>query len=485
MKTLIIFFITFSITMAQTSEISNLYEDYGNYYEKKITKRWFNQHELFYVLDAYNNSQFFRMEQIGKSFQGREIRSYTYGNGPVKILAWSQMHGDEPTATMGIADIMNFLVTNDKYNDFRRFLAERTTIIFIPMLNPDGARVFRRRNAQDIDINRDALRLQAPESRILKEIHRKIKPDFGFNLHDQSPNNTAGKTNRTTALAFLAPAYNSERQINTVRGNAMAVICSINEELQKYIPGHVARYDDEFEERAFGDNFTKWGTSTILIESGGWTGDEDKQYLRKLNFISLLKAFGVIAEGTFHNKDYQTYEEIPENKRLLFDLLLTKINTKFEKEDYKIDIGINFERVPDTASGRIFFKGIIEDIGDLGKYYGHQEVSCENCYLEPGRFLPEEIAGADEYFSLNYSEALQNGILFANVLNISGIPDYPEFPIVPVASGIGFIPEIRTGLPANFIITSNGKTRFVVINGFLFNPLMGDVNLKNNIFVTK
>ena len=44
----------------------------------------------------------------------------------------------------------------------------------------------------------------------------------------------------------------------------------------------MGRYSDEFEPRAFGDNIQKWGTNTILIESGGIFGDEEKQYLRKL-----------------------------------------------------------------------------------------------------------------------------------------------------------------------------------------------------------
>ena len=43
------------------------------------------------------------------------------------------------------------------------------TIRAIPMLNPDGAEVFRRRNAQNIDINRDTINLETPEANILLE----------------------------------------------------------------------------------------------------------------------------------------------------------------------------------------------------------------------------------------------------------------------------------------------------------------------------
>ena len=51
--------------------------------------------------------------------------------------------------------------------------------------------------------------------------------------------------------------------------------------LSDFIPGHIGRYSDDYEPRAFGDNFQTWGTSTILIETGGWKGDPEKQFLRK------------------------------------------------------------------------------------------------------------------------------------------------------------------------------------------------------------
>ena len=44
-----------------------------------------------------------------------------------------------------------------------RGILSSLTLYVVPMLNPDGAERFQRRNAQSIDINRDALRLQTPE----------------------------------------------------------------------------------------------------------------------------------------------------------------------------------------------------------------------------------------------------------------------------------------------------------------------------------
>ncbi|MCB0617058.1 MAG: hypothetical protein KDC75_27265, partial [Phaeodactylibacter sp.] len=183
-------------------------------------------------------------------------------------------------ATMALLDIFNFFSASDGFDDLRRRLLNELTLYFIPMLNPDGAEKFKRRNAIDIDLNRDALRLQCPEARLLKKVRDETQAQWGFNLHDQSRYYGAGYDNATASISFLAPAYNLNKDINEVRGNAMQLIALLNQSLQEFIPDKVARYDDEFEPRAFGDNIQKWGTSTILIESGGLADDPEKQELR-------------------------------------------------------------------------------------------------------------------------------------------------------------------------------------------------------------
>lgn len=73
-------------------------------------------------------------------------------------MLWSQMHGNESTATMALFDLFNFLEgKGDQYDTFRQLLNSQLRLKFIPMLNPDGADVFKRRNALDIDLNRDAI----------------------------------------------------------------------------------------------------------------------------------------------------------------------------------------------------------------------------------------------------------------------------------------------------------------------------------------
>src|SRR5690606_17111784 len=42
----------------------------------------------------------FSVEEIGRSAEGRPLRHVQWGEGELRVLMWSQMHGDESTATM-------------------------------------------------------------------------------------------------------------------------------------------------------------------------------------------------------------------------------------------------------------------------------------------------------------------------------------------------------------------------------------------------
>src|SRR5690606_9761697 len=165
-------------------------------------------------------------------------------------------------------------------------------------------------------------------------IRDSLEADFGFNLHDQSKYYNAETTANPATISFLAPAFNYEKEINDVRGDAMKLIIAMNRQLQQIIPGQVAKYNDDFEPRAFGDNIQKWGTSTILIESGGYLNDPEKQKIRKLNFIAILSALFSISNKDYKDLPVQEYEQIPENDSKLFDLKLTGLNYELLGKDY-------------------------------------------------------------------------------------------------------------------------------------------------------
>ncbi|MFT4246895.1 MAG: M14 family zinc carboxypeptidase, partial [Pseudomonas sp.] len=229
----------------------------------------------------------FHVEEIGHSAEGRPLRHVQWGQGATQVLLWSQMHGDESTASMALADLFRFLGEHPGDPRVAR-LRRQLTLHFMPIVNPDGAARFQRNNAQGIDLNRDARALSSPEARALKALHDRVRPAFGFNLHDQRVGYRVGSSDRGAAITLLAPPFDAARSVNAVRARAIEVAAVIRLALEPSIAGHISRWDDSFNPRAFGDLMTQWGTSVILIESGGIEGDPEKQQLRKLNFLALV-----------------------------------------------------------------------------------------------------------------------------------------------------------------------------------------------------
>ena len=337
-------FLIIGSSLAQNISTQNLYDSYSSYKEPALNGREIKHADIEPLILELKSNDLFRIKLLGRSLEGRGIYLVSLGHGKTDILAWSQMHGDEPTATRAVFDVLNFFKTNDNFNEIKKSILEKLTINFIPMLNPDGAQVYQRRNAVSVDLNRDALRTEFPESQILKSVRDSINPQFGFNLHDQSTRYSAGNSHRTAAISFLAPAFNYNKTLNDTRKNTMKVIAAIYKNLKQIIPGHMGRYNDDFEPRAFGDNLVKWGTGSILIESGGWKNDVEKEFIRKLNFIALLSSFKIIADKEYENEEITSYYNIPENDKLIFDLLLRNLSIKFNNKNYIIDLGIKIGR---------------------------------------------------------------------------------------------------------------------------------------------
>ena len=332
----------------------------------------------------------FQKAEVGKSAEGRIISMYTVGHGPTKVLLWSQMHGDEPTATMALLDMFNFFSQNASHKSVKS-IREKLTLLILPMLNPDGAERFQRRTAQLIDMNRDALQLETPEGRVLREVQQRYKPDFGFNLHDQDPRSTVGPSKKVTAIALLAPATDESRADNYVRSRAKKIAATFAGVMNQFIPGHLAKYDDTFEPRAFGDNVQRWGTSTILVESGGWPQDRDKMFLRKMNYVGLLTSLTAIADKFYEGADVSVYEQLPFNTKNLYDIIIRNGRLKANESvpALGVDVAFNLEEVVDSSTKKIQLTAKIVDVGDLGTYTAFEEIDAAGDGLDPTRIRLE------------------------------------------------------------------------------------------------
>lgn len=310
----------------------------------------------------------FEMNKLGESVEGRAIHHVRAGKGPFGVLLWSQMHGDEPTATSALFDLFEYLRRHRNDPAAERILSSLTLHI-VPMLNPDGAERFQRRNAQSIDINRDALRLQTPEGRLLKELRDRLRPRIGFNLHNQSWRTSVGEPPKPASISLLSVAYDQARTESEGRVLTKKVCAVIRDALEPFASGQIGRYDDEFEVRAFGDNLTLWGTPVVLIETGPWPSAEPDAALVRLNFIALVSALDALASKRVDGADPRRYESLPVNEsRALYVIIrnATVINGA-GMPPFVADIGIVATRRVREVEGRreLQLAMSIEDMGDL------------------------------------------------------------------------------------------------------------------------
>ncbi len=252
-----------------------------------------------------------KVDQVGVSNASREIYQIEWGKGPLKVFMWSQMHGDEPTATPALIDMFAFLQKNRELEWVKK-ISQTMTIRAVPMLNPDGAEMYQRRNLQGIDINRDALDLKTPEARLLKQLRDDWNPSIGFNLHNQQALTTVGRTPKQAAISLLVVFGDEAKTLDPGQERNQRIASGMVTALQKFIPGHIARYSDEWTPTAFGDNFSAWGTPTILIETGALYG-KDEMFLVKMNFIAFMTALQAIVTGSERTQDPNIYITLPEN----------------------------------------------------------------------------------------------------------------------------------------------------------------------------
>lgn len=454
--------------------------DYEKYRETSLTLRRFKHADILPLIQQLPAP--FRVETAGQSIEGRSIHRVTLGNGPVKVLLWSQMHGDEPTATAALFDLFRFFQATDQHDPLRRQILSKLTLVFIPMLNPDGAERFERRNALGVDLNRDALRLASPEARILKAERDRIQADWGFNLHDQGSYYSAGyPSSKPASLSFLAPAYNFAKDINDKRREAMQLIGLLNNALQPLAPGQIARYDDAFEPRAFGDNMQLWGTRTILIESGGYPEDPERQEVRRLNFVGLLTALEAIANQQYRRFDTRVYDSIPFNgSGNLHDLLLREVSVELNSQYYTLDLGWRRSESDYRGAREFYYRSSISDVGDLSYFTGYEELPPSGLRVSIAEAYPSLLADAAALKDINPIALLQQGIGVVRLQKMPPPQKRDRLPLLLLGPDAGYDKTWRQGSnPPLILRSSDGQVRYAVINGMLIDLAAPDLEQWN------
>jgi len=342
---------------------------YINFKEQTLHGRYVNHAMLNPLLAIMEKS--YLVETLGYSVLNLPIQSVTVGKGPIKILMWSQMHGNESTTTKAVFDLLNFLKVE---NDGNKRSLETCTIKVIPMLNPDGADAYTRVNAKDIDLNRDAQDLSQPESAILRNAYNDFKPDYCFNLHDQRTIFSAGNTPNPATVSFLAPAADSQRTVTQSRLVSMQIIVGMYQYLNAMIPNQIGRYDDAFNLNCVGDTFQALETPTILFEAGHFQNDYEREDSRYYIFKALWKAIQLITNNNLASYSIEQYTSIPENQKYFLDVIVRNVYLLKATYGQEESLGILFTEV---LNGNVVkLKPKIEASGTLDDYYAHRIYDC-------------------------------------------------------------------------------------------------------------
>ncbi|NNL81489.1 MAG: DUF2817 domain-containing protein [Flavobacteriaceae bacterium] len=322
--------------------------------------RYINLDHISPLIDQLSSSLSIKIE--GYSVNNNPIHSIQWGNGKTRILIWSQMHGNESTTTKAIFDLFQALQQHMFSEEFKG-----VQLMILPMLNPDGAQMYTRQNANDIDLNRDAKDISQPESRILRKAFDAFKPHYCFNMHGQRTLYSAGPAPNSAVLSFLAPAADPERTVNQSRKQSMAVIAEMKKQLTPLIPGQIALYNDAFNINCVGDTFQSHSTPSILFEAGHFPKDYNREVVRRLIFKAMAIAISFISNSPHSTYDYEHYTEIPQNEERFYDILIRNTSDA--------DIGIRYKEI--LKDGKIEFIPEVTDMGILDNKYGHKEINAD------------------------------------------------------------------------------------------------------------
>jgi murein tripeptide amidase MpaA len=103
-----------------------------------------------------------------------------------RLVVLCRQHGNEPEASAsGMRFVREFLTTTDPK---KRKIAAKTALLIVPVANPDGAAVYRRRTNKNVDMNRDWGRRKSSEVALLTKWIGAWKPHLVVDVHQWLPN---------------------------------------------------------------------------------------------------------------------------------------------------------------------------------------------------------------------------------------------------------------------------------------------------------
>lgn len=179
LKIIFAFVLSFAFCSAQQTPLQK--SDY-----KKMT----SHAELSQFIKTIDEkSELIKSEVIGKSVQERELFAVFFSNSifgkdesKIKILIFAQQHGNEQSGKEGALLLITELLKPEN-----KYLFDKIDFVLVPQMNPDGSEVNKRRNGNDMDLNRNHLILTEPETITLHNLFNKYLFEVTMDVHEYYP----------------------------------------------------------------------------------------------------------------------------------------------------------------------------------------------------------------------------------------------------------------------------------------------------------
>ena len=158
-------------------------------------KTGFTSHaEMMQFVQALaRRSDVMRLRTVGESQEGRVLPLLVFSDAagvapaalrrlerPIVFLM-GQVHGNEPAGGEAMLALAQALAEGEL-----KPLLDRVTVVILPRANPDGAHYFWRATANCVDVNRDHVKVDLPETAALRRAMRDYPPHVFVDAHEFS-----------------------------------------------------------------------------------------------------------------------------------------------------------------------------------------------------------------------------------------------------------------------------------------------------------
>lgn len=272
------------------------------------------------------------LEVIGQTVKGRDIYlvKYISDESNPTILYLTQQHGNEQLNTEGALEFIKSLGANSKAN---REMLSKVNILIIPMLNADGAmgdvdfpldnyvaegRNLTRYNAVEVDLNRDHVTKEQPETQALHHnVLEKYDIDYMIDLHHQGTRSEVdGKLVSGSILYPTNPDVDP-----TVVENSKRLGAIVYENIDSTGWGHLGKYVGGSQLTIARNGIAEqYGIATLLFEMRGMSdhynqsavlGQKSNGYLIKQSVITITSTAQAIADGSIEQADTRFWDTLP------------------------------------------------------------------------------------------------------------------------------------------------------------------------------